>query len=378
MWSRWATRTSVFAAAAASSGSLLATVLTAGTPEASKPTFGTFAGASNDAAPSTPVTAYGGASGQLNSASVLNAVNFALGKADVKDASPEFTAKRLALRAAVLNEIAAEEAATIAKSQLAKAAPLSPGLVPNEFRPFQLEAVNDVSYNTKLYRFKLPKEYQSLGLTVASCLVTQAEIDGKSVIRPYTPVSSEKTLGHFDLLVKSYPEGVMSKYFAGLKVGDSVNMKGPFKKLEYKSNMKKAIGMVAGGTGIAPMYQVITKILSDPRDKTEVRLVFANETESDILLKTELDALATLYPNFKVYYTLSKPPAQWSGFTGFVSKSIIASVLPPPSDDNLIMVCGPPGMMSAISGPKTKDNQQGEVDGVLKDMGFSSEQVFKF
>jgi NAD(P)H-flavin reductase len=36
--------------------------------------------------------------------------------------------------------------------------------------------------------------------------------------------------------------------------------------------MKRYIGMLAGGTGITPMYQVAQAILKDPNDKTEVGL----------------------------------------------------------------------------------------------------------
>jgi cytochrome-b5 reductase len=70
------------------------------------------------------------------------------------------------------------------------------------------------------------------------------------------------------------------RHIFDMKVGEHLEMKGPFQKIEYTANMKSAIGMVAGGTGITPMYQVLTKILANPRDKTEVRLLFANETES--------------------------------------------------------------------------------------------------
>ena len=48
----------------------------------------------------------------------------------------------------------------------------------------------------------------------------------------------------------------MSKHFGTLKVGDSLDIKGPIVKLKYEPNMKRAIGMVAGGTGITPMLQV--------------------------------------------------------------------------------------------------------------------------
>ena len=53
----------------------------------------------------------------------------------------------------------------------------------------------------------------------------------------------------------------------------------------YTPNMVKSFGMIAGGTGIAPMYQIITAILKNPEDKTKIHLVYANVTESDILLK---------------------------------------------------------------------------------------------
>lgn len=59
-----------------------------------------------------------------------------------------------------------------------------------------------------------------------------------------------------DLVVKSYPAGKMSKHMAEMKVGDSLEMKGPIPKIPYKANMKNSIGMVAGGTGITPMLQV--------------------------------------------------------------------------------------------------------------------------
>ena len=88
------------------------------------------------------------------------------------------------------------------------------------------------------------------------------------------------------------------RYLNAVKAGDKVEMKGPFSKFVYKANDWDAIGMVAAGTGITPMYQVLLEILGNPRDKTEVRLVYASR--SDIILKDELDALQAVYPNFKV------------------------------------------------------------------------------
>ncbi|GLT71830.1 hypothetical protein SLA2020_438230 [Shorea laevis] len=223
-----------------------------------------------------------------------------------------------------------------------------------------------------------------LGLDVASCLVTRAPIgqdaEGKPkyVIRPYTPISDPDSKGYFDLLIKVYPEGKMSQHFASLKPGDVVEVKGPIEKLRYTPNMKKHIGMIAGGTGITPMLQVIEAILKNPDDKTQVSLLYANVSPDDILLKQKLDILATSHPNLKVFYTVDNPSKNWRGGTGYISKDMVVKGLPDPSDDTLILVCGPPGMMKHISGDKAKDRSQGELTGILKELGYSEQMVYKF
>ena len=53
--------------------------------------------------------------------------------------------------------------------------------------------------------------------------------------------------------------------------------------------------MLAGGTGITPMYQVAKALLQDPEEYTTISLIYANVTEDDILLKKELDELSQEY-----------------------------------------------------------------------------------
>ena len=67
----------------------------------------------------------------------------------------------------------------------------------------------------------------------------------------------------------------MSKHIANMKIGETLDFKGPIVKLPYKPNQYKEIGMVAGGTGIAPMLQVVDEILENKSDKTKVSLIFA-------------------------------------------------------------------------------------------------------
>ena len=58
--------------------------------------------------------------------------------------------------------------------------------------------------------------------------------------------------------------------------------------------------MLAGGTGVTPMYQVANAILKNPADKTQITLLFANVSADDILIEDELTNLQALSPQFKV------------------------------------------------------------------------------
>ncbi|KAK4257376.1 hypothetical protein QN277_006971 [Acacia crassicarpa] len=256
-------------------------------------------------------------------------------------------------------------------------------LVPDKWIEFKLQSTARVNHNSKLYRFSFDPN-KKLGLDIASCILTRAPLgqdtEGKPkyVIRPYTPISDPESKGYFDLLIKVYPEGKMSQHFDSLKPGDVVEVKGPIEKLRYTPNMKKHIGMIAGGTGITPMLQVIEAILKNPDDKTQIQLLYANISPDDILLKQKLDFLAASHPNLKVFYTVDNPTKNWRGGVGYISKDMAEKGLPAPGDDALILVCGPPGMMQHVSGEKAQDWTQGEVSGILKELGYTEQMVYKF
>ncbi|XP_011622802.1 NADH-cytochrome b5 reductase-like protein isoform X2 [Amborella trichopoda] len=216
----------------------------------------------------------------------------------------------------------------------------SGALNPEKWIQFKLLEKAKVSPNTHLFRFSFDHSL-SLGLRVASCILTRApfgkDSEGKTkyVIRPYTPISDPDSKGYFDL-------------------------------------------MIAGGTGITPMLQVIEAILKNPDDNTQISLLYANISPDDILLKEKLDMLSANHPNLKIFYTVDKPSQNWRGGAGYISNDMIIKGLPVPSDDTLILVCGPPGMMKHISGDKAKDRSQGELSGLLKEVGYTEEMVYKF
>jgi len=247
-----------------------------------------------------------------------------------------------------------------------------------------LKAIVTLSHNTKLFRFTLPKEH-CLGLPCGKHIkvfglnpnpggktMWNAREDvetAEEIERKYTPTSSDEVVGHFDLLVKVYHAndkfshgGKMSQLLNGMKVGEQLEFSGPWGVIEYlgKGKVKKLnkefyvkkIGMIAGGTGITPMLQIIEAILFDDADDTQISLIFANQTEDDILLRRRLEEIAEEEPaRFRLHFTLDYPPSNWQQSEGFVTKEMIQAHLAAPGDDCLILMCGPPPMIKYACKP---------------------------
>jgi len=262
---------------------------------------------------------------------------------------------------------------------------LPSALSPEEFVTFSLKKVVPYNHNSSTFIFELPPKTSSK-LPVASCVVVQAadpealkDKKGNPVIRPYTPISAADNTGELAFLIKKYETGVMSKHIHTLKPGDSLKIKGPIHKFPYKENEFDEVALIGGGSGITPLYQVITHALASPSNTTKFKLLFSNVTEEDILMREDLDALAKKYPKtLEVVYLLDKPKPDWKGPTGFVNADVIKKyVAPPTTERTIVMVCGPPGQVDALAGKKA-GYQQGEIGGVLKELGYTADQVFKF
>jgi cytochrome-b5 reductase len=259
-------------------------------------------------------------------------------------------------------------------------------LDPENFKDFKLKRIIPYNHNTSEFVFELPGNQASL-LPVASCLVVQAsnpealtDPKGKPIIRPYTPISPPDRKGELAFLIKRYEDGKLSHYFHTLKEGDSLALKGPILKFPYKANELDEVALIGGGTGITPLFQVLSHALSDTSNKTRFKLLFSNITEKDILLREELDELKKKYPNhFDVVYLVDKPGPNWSGPSGYITADVVKKHAASPSlgDKVKIFVCGPPGQVAAVAGKKS-GRDQGELGGILKELGYTEDQVYKF
>ncbi|KAE8407338.1 hypothetical protein BDV37DRAFT_279871 [Aspergillus pseudonomiae] len=222
---------------------------------------------------------------------------------------------------------------------------------PRQFRSFPLIEKHQISPDTYRFVFGLPEPGSLLGLPTGQHVYIRHEnAKGEMVSRSYTPVSTNRERGRMELVVKTYPNGFMSQYLANLAIGDKADFRGPGGKMKYTRYLTREIGMIAGGSGITPMFSIIKAVCTTEKDNTKISLLFANKTEDDILLRKELDEYAQKFPHkFKVWYIVDTPPPAWQYGTGRIDENLIKKRLPSPNgEDSKILLCGPPGMQKAM------------------------------
>mmetsp|Transcript_35949 Transcript_35949/g.76344 ORF Transcript_35949/g.76344 Transcript_35949/m.76344 type:complete len:278 (-) Transcript_35949:50-883(-) len=226
----------------------------------------------------------------------------------------------------------------------------------------------DLTHNVRRYRFKLESEDAVLGLPVGKHVM----VTSPNSQRAYTPTTNDLHKGYFDLIVKTYfpagdrPGGEISMFLENLKVGEQVEISGPFGELEYKGGgvfeieeygeprrveKHNAIGMIAGGTGITPMYQIAQWVAQHPdEDRLDMRLVFGNVSPSDVMMKADLEELQKTLKEgqLQMHFTVDEgADDKWPHQVGLISKEMLQSSLPSPEGNPLILLCGPPAMNQA-------------------------------
>jgi cytochrome-b5 reductase len=243
-----------------------------------------------------------------------------------------------------------------------------PGVMdPKFFKPFSLQNVEVISQNTNLYTFALAKGC-NLGVKYMErhLEVRVKDSTGQFVTRQYTPVSPLSREGSFDLMVKLYKDGICSQVFERLRVGDAIDMRGPLGMLTIFSRKSGGtpyislgstpskttcvpaanMSMVAGGSGITPMLQIICESIG--RLKVNFRLLFANHGYRDIPFVDQLRSLNKKHENFSVQFFCSVGPIpddqRGDIFLGRLSSEVLKDRLFSPDEKggSCVLVCGPP------------------------------------
>ncbi|OAF69635.1 hypothetical protein A3Q56_02615 [Intoshia linei] len=238
------------------------------------------------------------------------------------------------------------------------------------------EKTEILNYNTYKFNFKLPSANETLGFIIGSFVILHGKSDGEEFKKSYTPVSDQNLKGQCEFVIKIYrdnqegPGGLMTQYLESLHIGDSVDMRGPmgliryfalddtkcrftiFSSYQFKSFYEvdaSEICMIAGGTGITPMYQLIQHNIKN--NNIKMRLMFGNNSDIDTILFNELEKYRLSHPELlNIYYTATKPfnPEQWTHGVGNISPELIQAQLLTKLKDKentVFLLCGPRAMV---------------------------------
>ena len=276
-------------------------------------------------------------------------------------------------------------------------------LSPEHMQSYKVINNTQVSTDSNLLTIALPNERSILGWEpdIPTCIsISKTEEDSGNVLKKsYSPISHPSQPHNFQLLVKAYPHrigGGVGSYLCNLQVGDEIQAKVKPQRIMHNHphvhNRWKHVGLIAGGTGIAPLYQLLMILLNDCVCKVQVLSI--NRVEEDILLKKELDNLVKEYPDrVSVVYSLTGSDMEDTdrGYKrGRGDTKLALDSLPDPTlgEEVMIFVCGKDGFVEHWGGsvgraPNKADGSkgkkiQGELLGVLKEAGYDASQVFKY
>jgi predicted ferric reductase len=149
------------------------------------------------------------------------------------------------------------------------------------------------------------------------------------------------------------------------KEGDKAAIQAPFGRFSYLLHPEeKDIVFIAGGIGITPLMSML-RHMRDTEAQLNVVLIYANETEADIVFKSEIDEIQTGdNPSLKVVYVLNDPPADWQGETGYVDKEKLMRFCGNDLAAKAFYICGPPPMSDGLTQ-------------ILQDSGVSARHIHK-
>jgi propane monooxygenase reductase subunit len=187
-------------------------------------------------------------------------------------------------------------------------------------------------------------------------------VPGTAESRSFSMANTPSRDGRFEFVVKVYPGGLFSEYLATrMRIGDEVEVEGPFGTFTLRENRTSGIVFVAGGAGLAPVLGLLRSMAERGVDRTAV-FYYGVRRRRDLCFEKELRALEDEIPGFRYVPALSEiPDADWDGEVGLITD--VVRRLEPDLTGRDAYVCGPPPMVEAA------------VE-VLGDLGIRPQDIF--
>lgn len=143
-----------------------------------------------------------------------------------------------------------------------------------------------------------------------------------------------KELGDFTSTVKDF------------RPGTRLYVDGPYGTFGPDYHEAPGYVFIAGGVGITPIMSAL-RTLADRGDKRPLMLFYGSPTWDDVIYREELEELQQRL-NLKVIHVLERPPKDWPGEKGFITKAVLDYHLPDERAKLQYLMCGPLPMIQSV------------------------------
>ncbi len=192
---------------------------------------------------------------------------------------------------------------------------------------------------------------------------------GREIKRSYSVAGQGS--GWLEITVRAQPQGVFSNYLCACKVGDALNLYGPFGRhfiwKPEEHDVEVPVAFIAGGTGIAP-FRAMMQAAEDSKFAARGgrgHVIFSTRSSADIIYSSELPAWSEA--GFPVTVTLTRPTeadtANWTGAFGRINARLLSAKLGSDLNAAKFYVCGPTPLVA-------------DVQTVLATLGVTPERIF--
>lgn len=171
------------------------------------------------------------------------------------------------------------------------------------------------------------------------------QVDGSRAFSIANPPSQANQVV---LHVRRVPGGAATGYIHDtLKVGESVELSGPYGQFFVRSSDSQDVIFIAGGSGLSSPESMVLDLL-EQGDERNITLFQGARNVAELYHADKLQALAEKHSNFTYVPALNEPAEDdnWQGFTGFVHEAAVAHFEGKFSGHKAYL-CGPPLMIDA-------------------------------
>jgi NAD(P)H-flavin reductase len=204
-------------------------------------------------------------------------------------------------------------------------------------------------------RILLPKSMESLRLGVGQHIFLQFMNikEEKMVQRAYTPISIQNEVG-IDIYFKNY-KGKMTSHLEKcssirMALPKNYDLQNPLMECSATGNkMWKRLGLIAGGTGLTLMLNIIGGYLKLNMDNLDsIVLINVNSSEEAVFGLKYLQELVSISRGKFRYVNLVSNPSSIASLEGYrvgkVTEELLQEFMPLPSEilTSCSMICGPP------------------------------------